>query len=68
MIVWQFERSLFGREGGGGSGRANDIIRRRYYFIVNNVNIFVGFIVVLVWVAVKNSTLLYCRRRKPKKL
>lgn len=45
----------------------NEGHNRRCYFIVNTVIIFVGFIVVLVWVAVKNSTLLYCRRRKPTK-
>jgi len=47
---------------------SNEGHNRRYCFIVNNVNILLGFVVVLVWAAVKDPTLLYCRRRKPTKL
>jgi len=53
MIVWQFERSLF--------FWPNEENNRIYYFIVNSVNIFVWFVVVLVWAAVKNVTVLHSK-------
>lgn len=48
MIVWQFEMSLF--------FWSKERHNRRYHFIVNTVNNFVGLIVVSVWAAFKNPT------------